>query len=212
MPVGEILPGLPLGTNPCHWSDPVRYWKSPRITQACGRIPPAKVPTGKPGAAFSGPETLEIARESRGVPDPRASAFGRFDVLFSGGPALGLALGGLLAPLHCCLALDGFLISPPVLLLQGVGLPRSAPRSGQGREAAKRTLDGEDRSGIIQGEGKGCKNLKKKDLLKTAAPGGLTVLLLSSFALGRFEVRSLALPIPVLGPARKFFCAKLAFL
>ena len=25
----------------------------------------------------------------------------------------------------------------------------------QGREAAKRTLDGEDRSGIIQGEGKG---------------------------------------------------------
>ena len=29
------------------------------------------------------------------------------------------------------------------------------PRSGPGREAAKRTLDGEDRSGIIQGEGKG---------------------------------------------------------
>ena len=33
-------------------------------------------------------------------------------------------------------------------------LSRSA-RSGPGREAAKRTLDGEDRSGIIQGEGKG---------------------------------------------------------
>ena len=28
-------------------------------------------------------------------------------------------------------------------------------RSSPGREAAKRTLDGEDRSGIIQGEGKG---------------------------------------------------------
>ena len=28
-------------------------------------------------------------------------------------------------------------------------------RSRPGREAAKRTLDGEDRSGIIQGEGKG---------------------------------------------------------
>ena len=28
-------------------------------------------------------------------------------------------------------------------------------RSGPGREAAKRTLDGEDRSEIIQGEGKG---------------------------------------------------------
>ena len=27
--------------------------------------------------------------------------------------------------------------------------------NGPGREAAKRTLDGEDRSGIIQGEGKG---------------------------------------------------------
>ena len=38
--------------------------------------------------------------------------------------------------------------------------PRKQPffgsaRSGPGREAAKRTLDGEDRSGIIQGEGKG---------------------------------------------------------
>ena len=32
--------------------------------------------------------------------------------------------------------------------------PRSA-RSGPGREAAQRTLDGEDRSAIIRGEGKG---------------------------------------------------------
>ena len=33
--------------------------------------------------------------------------------------------------------------------------PVHTARSGPGREAAKRTLDGEDRSGIIQGEGKG---------------------------------------------------------
>ena len=33
--------------------------------------------------------------------------------------------------------------------------PFGSARSRPGREAAKRTLDGEDRSGIIQGEGKG---------------------------------------------------------
>ena len=33
--------------------------------------------------------------------------------------------------------------------------PFGSARSGPGREAAKRTLDREDRSGIIQGEGKG---------------------------------------------------------
>ena len=33
--------------------------------------------------------------------------------------------------------------------------PFGSARSSPGREAAKRTLDGEDRSGIIQGEGKG---------------------------------------------------------
>ena len=33
--------------------------------------------------------------------------------------------------------------------------PSDRPASRPGREAAKRTLDGEDRSGIIQGEGKG---------------------------------------------------------
>ena len=33
--------------------------------------------------------------------------------------------------------------------------PSDRPRSRPGREAAKRTLDGEDRSGIIEGEGKG---------------------------------------------------------
>ena len=33
--------------------------------------------------------------------------------------------------------------------------PPGSARSSPGREAAKRTLDGEDRSGIIQGEGKG---------------------------------------------------------
>ena len=33
--------------------------------------------------------------------------------------------------------------------------PFGSARSGPGREAAKRTLDGEDRSEIIQGEGKG---------------------------------------------------------
>ena len=32
--------------------------------------------------------------------------------------------------------------------------PFGSARSRPGREAAKRTLDGEDRSGIIQGEGK----------------------------------------------------------
>ena len=33
--------------------------------------------------------------------------------------------------------------------------PPGSARSSPGREAAKRPLDGEDRSGIIQGEGKG---------------------------------------------------------
>ena len=33
--------------------------------------------------------------------------------------------------------------------------PPGSTRSSPGREAAKRTLDGEDRSGSIQGEGKG---------------------------------------------------------
>ena len=43
---------------------------------------------------------------------------------------------------------------PPLFSSWAARLPRSA-RSGPGREAAKRTLDGEDRSGIIQSEGKG---------------------------------------------------------
>ena len=53
-------------------------------------------------------------------------------------------------------------LSSPV---QSILLPESFPlvnsasfgsaRSSPGREAAKRTLDGEDRSGIIQDEGKG---------------------------------------------------------
>ena len=38
--------------------------------------------------------------------------------------------------------------------------PLGSARSSPGREAAERTLDGADRSGIIQGEGKG--EFKKK--------------------------------------------------
>ncbi len=37
----------------------------------------------------------------------------------------------------------------------GKGVVRRSARGGPGREAAQRTLDGEDRSAIIQGEGKG---------------------------------------------------------
>ena len=42
---------------------------------------------------------------------------------------------------------------PPFSLVNSY-LLRIGPASGPGREAAKRPLDGEDRSGIIQGEGK----------------------------------------------------------
>ena len=42
---------------------------------------------------------------------------------------------------------------PPFSLINSH--PFGSARSSPGREAAKRTLDGEDRSGIIQGEGKG---------------------------------------------------------
>ena len=44
---------------------------------------------------------------------------------------------------------------PPPFSLVNSYLLRIGPASGRGREAAKRTLDGKDRSGIIQGEGKG---------------------------------------------------------
>ena len=37
----------------------------------------------------------------------------------------------------------------------GKGVVRRSARSRPGREAAQRTLDGEDRSAIIRGEGKG---------------------------------------------------------
>ena len=44
-------------------------------------------------------------------------------------------------------------LHPPFPLINSH--PFGSARSSPGREAAKRTLDGEDRSGIIQGEGKG---------------------------------------------------------
>ena len=44
---------------------------------------------------------------------------------------------------------------PPPFSLVNSYLLRIGPASSPGREAAKRTLDGEDRSEIIQGEGKG---------------------------------------------------------
>ena len=43
--------------------------------------------------------------------------------------------------------------SPPFPLVNSH--PFGSDRSGQGREAAKRTLDGEDRSGTMKREGKG---------------------------------------------------------
>ena len=45
-------------------------------------------------------------------------------------------------------------------------------RSGPGREAAKRTLDGEDRSGILRGEGKGnrCRRLAQRNGFATIRP------------------------------------------
>ena len=43
--------------------------------------------------------------------------------------------------------------APPLSLLNSH--PFGSARSRPGREATQRTLDGEDRSGIIQGEGKG---------------------------------------------------------
>ena len=43
--------------------------------------------------------------------------------------------------------------NPPFPLVSSASF--GSARSRPGREAAKRTLDGEDRSGIIQGEGKG---------------------------------------------------------
>ena len=43
--------------------------------------------------------------------------------------------------------------APPFPLVSSASF--GSARSRPGREAAKRTLDGEDRSGIIQGEGKG---------------------------------------------------------
>ena len=47
-------------------------------------------------------------------------------------------------------------VSPPFPCESLVNsLPFRSARSGPGREAAKRTLDGEDRSGIIRCEGKG---------------------------------------------------------
>ena len=42
---------------------------------------------------------------------------------------------------------------PPFPLVSSASF--GSARSRPGREAVKRTLDGEDRSGIIQGEGKG---------------------------------------------------------
>ena len=42
---------------------------------------------------------------------------------------------------------------PPFPLVNS-GAPLRSARSGPGREAAKRTLDGEDRSGIMRREGK----------------------------------------------------------
>ena len=77
-----------------------------------------------------------------------------------------------------------WLICSPLSLVNSH--PFGSARSGPGREAAKRTLDGEDRSGIIQGEGKRSsgpvpKRPQKRDQL---APFHRSVSLLSAPPLG----------------------------
>ena len=62
---------------------------------------------------------------------------------------------------------------PPFPLVSSASF--GSARSRPGREAAKRTLDGEDRSEIIQGEGKGgaaVEGIGEAGLF-SAAPGGL---------------------------------------